>query len=104
MSAQEHKPTKLEFHSLSIYSWSMSGSNATFQSNKGHQVSCKLLDSELEVIKTFIDAARLRAMKELPEMIAEVIAEERVAQILAKREAELIESKPSAPVDDEILF
>lgn len=92
MTIENHLPVSLKFYSMSIYGFSQN-TKVSFHSNKGHEVSIALLPEEYEAIIRITDDARSRALKEIPEMIAEVIAEERVAQILAKREMDMLEVK-----------
>lgn len=101
MTTTEHKPVTLDFHSLGVYNWSMRSTKVEFHTSKGHTISTGLIEAELDIIKDIIDAARQRALKEVPEVIAEVIAEERVQQILAKREADAaLLAAPEAPADN----
>ena len=103
MTTETYSPAKLEFYSFGMYSYA-GRAQIQFSSSKGHQISVQTTDEDLDVLKSIIDRAKARALKEIPEVIAEVIAEERVAAILAKREADLLESKPLASTTEEEVF
>lgn len=90
MTTTKHEPTTLSLYGFGFYNWSKDNCKVEFQSNKGNTVSTKLLPEEVKTIEAITEAARLRAMKEVPEMIAEIIAEERVKEILRQREEEAL--------------
>lgn len=98
-----HVPIELKFHSMSYYGFTKDA-KVTFTSNKKHEVSISLLSEEYEAIMDIVNGCRSRALKEIPEMIAEVLAEERVAQILAKRGYEALAMKPKETTEQEIPF
>lgn len=101
----KHEPIKLNFYSLAMYNYS--GAEMSFQSTKGHRISVAFSEDEIKAMQEIIEAGKKRALKEIPEMIAEVIAEERVSQILAKREQDALEltnQTNTASSDEEILF
>lgn len=101
----KHEPTTLNFHCLSMCGWTV-GAKVEFQSNKGHTLATKLLQEEIDAIGVIIDAAKKRAMKEIPEMVAEVLAEERVAAILKEREeaVALLEEPTTGTGENEIPY
>lgn len=96
---EQHNPLKLNFNCLYVASYDRG--HIDFVSNKGHKLSINLDEAEHAIVTSIVEGARKRAMKEIPEVIAEVIAEERVQQILAKREADAaLLAAPEAPADN----
>lgn len=94
---EKHEPATLTFWNMML--WNSGNAKAEFTSNKGCNIEVPLLPEEMDAIKVMMEAARKRAIKMVPEMIAEVIAEERVNQILAKREQDALELTNQTIVD-----